>query len=282
MIKGKLDAWRVLKTVVDEGGYTQAARALGRSQSAVSYTIAQLQHQLGIALVQTEGRRAVLTEAGSRLLERARDLLHEHQALNDLADYLRLGVEAELYLDYEPVIPIELLSGPLAEMAARYPNTRIHLNTDRSKMHQAACLSLTTRAPDLTHVRHLTALRWQPVVSPHHPLADMSTVGHRELANYPLVSVLDPTPFPVADVTWQVGLHEAIHLIEQGLGFGWLPIAGIKAALAQGRLTALKLETDRFVDLPVYLGVNTHYDGPASAELVRLLEDAFHGVARSI
>jgi len=43
MPKTSLEQWAVLAAVVDEGGYAQAAAALHRSQSAVSYAVSRLQ-----------------------------------------------------------------------------------------------------------------------------------------------------------------------------------------------------------------------------------------------
>ena len=42
-----LDQWRTLQAVVDHGGFAQAAEALHRSQSSVSYTVARMQDHPG-------------------------------------------------------------------------------------------------------------------------------------------------------------------------------------------------------------------------------------------
>ena len=70
-----LEQWRTLQAVVDHGGFAQAAEAIHRSQSSVSYTVARMQEQLGVPLLRIEGRKAVLTEAGEVLLRRSRQLL---------------------------------------------------------------------------------------------------------------------------------------------------------------------------------------------------------------
>ncbi|PHQ66977.1 MAG: LysR family transcriptional regulator, partial [Sneathiella sp.] len=62
-----LDQWRVFEAIVEEGGYAQAAQKLHRSQSAISYSIAKMQDQLGVNLLEIQGRKAVLTEAGTLL-----------------------------------------------------------------------------------------------------------------------------------------------------------------------------------------------------------------------
>src|SRR5690606_29461172 len=80
-----IDQWRVLAAVVDQGGFAAAARHLHRSQSAVSYAIAQLQKALGTRLLQVVGRKARLTPAGEHLLRRSRSILDQLARLEALA-----------------------------------------------------------------------------------------------------------------------------------------------------------------------------------------------------
>ena len=60
-----LDQWRTLQAVVDHGGFAQAAEALHRSQSSVSYTVARMQEQLGAPLLRIER----LTHADDRPID---------------------------------------------------------------------------------------------------------------------------------------------------------------------------------------------------------------------
>ena len=65
----------MFKAVVEHGGYAQAAEAIFKSQSTISYGVHKLQEQLGITLLEVEGRKAVLTEQGKVMLQRANQLL---------------------------------------------------------------------------------------------------------------------------------------------------------------------------------------------------------------
>ena len=87
--KTSLEQWRVLQAIVECGGFAQAATALNRSQSAISYTVARLQEQLGVALLAAEGRRMKLTPAGEALLRDARPLLDAVLGLERRARSLR-------------------------------------------------------------------------------------------------------------------------------------------------------------------------------------------------
>ena len=75
------DLLRAFVTVIDLGGYTRAADALGRTQPAVSLQMKRLEELLDARLLSHEGRELKLTEAGEALAVYARQLLR----LNDEA-----------------------------------------------------------------------------------------------------------------------------------------------------------------------------------------------------
>src|SRR5689334_16588187 len=64
-----LDLTRLTSFValVDAGSFTAAAKALGLTKAAVSAHVRKLEQELGCTLVVRNTRRAVPTEAGSRL-----------------------------------------------------------------------------------------------------------------------------------------------------------------------------------------------------------------------
>ena len=61
----------VFVAVVENGGFSAAARTLGISKSAVSKRINQLEAQLGVRLLHRTTRKLSLTEAGERYFEYA-------------------------------------------------------------------------------------------------------------------------------------------------------------------------------------------------------------------
>src|SRR2546422_2898804 len=91
-----LDQWRALVAVVEKGGYAKAAAALHKSQSSVTYGVQQLESQLGVKAFKIAGRRAELTPTGELLYRRARYLLDEAAALEQSAQRLSAGWEAEV------------------------------------------------------------------------------------------------------------------------------------------------------------------------------------------
>ena len=68
-----LDQLRIFLTIVDVGSFAGAARKLGRATSVISYSIANLEAQLGVSLFDREStRKPQLTEAGRMVLAEAR------------------------------------------------------------------------------------------------------------------------------------------------------------------------------------------------------------------
>jgi DNA-binding transcriptional LysR family regulator len=75
------DLLRVFVAVAERGGFTRAATALNRTQSAVSMQIKRLEEGVGAALFQRDGRKVRLSSAGESLIGYARRML----ALNEEA-----------------------------------------------------------------------------------------------------------------------------------------------------------------------------------------------------
>src|SRR5207249_330014 len=122
-----LDQWRALVAVVEKGGYARAAAALHKSQSSVTYGVQQLESQLGVKAFKIAGRRAELTPTGELLYRRARYLLDEAAALEQSAQRLSAGWEAEVRLAVEVIFPTWLLLACLDRLGKESPHTRIEL-----------------------------------------------------------------------------------------------------------------------------------------------------------
>jgi DNA-binding transcriptional LysR family regulator len=113
--------------VVDQGGFSAAARELRIPKSRLSRAIAQLEARLGMRLLNRTTRRVTLTEAGRLYHRHCRDLLASADAADQVAESLRstpsglLKVAAPLGVadrDLSPLIPGFL---------AKYPQVRLNL-----------------------------------------------------------------------------------------------------------------------------------------------------------
>jgi DNA-binding transcriptional LysR family regulator len=93
-----LDQLRTFAAIADCGSFTEAARRVHKTQSAVSMQIKRLEERLGQPLFVREGRRVVMTQQGEALHERARRMLRINAEIVDmfsdvdLSGTIRFGV----------------------------------------------------------------------------------------------------------------------------------------------------------------------------------------------
>ncbi|SDQ81498.1 LysR substrate-binding domain-containing protein [Pseudoxanthomonas sp. CF125] len=117
---------RMFLTVVEEQGFSRAAEVLHVSQSAVSKGVRELEHQLGLALI--EDRRGIrLTEAGEALLPHARNLFAlERIASEVVEDRLRLR-QGRLRIGASTTIGSYWLPAAVAEFTQMHPGVAFEM-----------------------------------------------------------------------------------------------------------------------------------------------------------
>src|SRR5437868_5322062 len=118
-----LEQWRALLAVVDAGGYAQAADAMHKTQSAVSYAVQKMESVLGVKVFEVKGRKAALTPTGELLYRRARYLLDEAGNLEQAARKFSAGWEAELRIVVEVIFPTFVLLKSLDLLGEESPHT---------------------------------------------------------------------------------------------------------------------------------------------------------------
>lgn len=79
----KLQQLELLAAVVDHGGIRAAARGLQLSQAAVTKALRQLEQEAGVPLLVRKPRGVLLTDAGARLLARARAIARQVELARD-------------------------------------------------------------------------------------------------------------------------------------------------------------------------------------------------------
>lgn len=286
--KTTLEQWAVLAAVVDEGGFAQAAAALHRSQSAVSYAVARLQEALGLPLLRLAGRKAVLTPDGETLLKRARGLLREAENLELLGLGLKQGWEPKLGLVVDGAFPRERLLLIVAELQRLCPRTQMQLadavlsGAEEAITEGAADIVVTTRVPAGFLGQWLLDVTFVAVAHPDHPLAQLDrAVTADDLARYPQAVVRDSGKQNPRDEGWLGSeVHYTVSSVEAslattlaGLTYAWLPEHAIEAPLGSGRLRRLALAAGATRKVSLYLVlVRPDLAGPAARAAVECFQ----------
>jgi DNA-binding transcriptional LysR family regulator len=266
--KTTLEQWRVLQAIVDHGGFAQAAEALHRSQSAVSYAVARLQEQLGIDLLVIEGRKARLTGHGKALLATAGELLADAQRLEGLAASLTEGWEPEIRVVVDVVFPNALLLQVLSAFMRIAPQTRIQLKevvlsgAEEALQAQEADVVIGTRVPSTHLGDHLLDIQFIAVAHPDHALHRLGRALDSEDLRRELQVVLrDSGTVKPRDEGWLgaaqrwtvTSLQTSVSMVAAGLGFAWLPKHLIADQLAAGTLLPLPLAEGGTRQVSLYL-----------------------------
>jgi len=287
-LRSSVDQWQVLAAVVDAGGFAQAAQVLRKSQSAVSYSVAQLQESLGVRLLQMEGRRAVLTPAGAELLRRSRSVVEQFARLESLARAIDKGWESALSLVIDASFPQAQLLGVMAELHASCPHTALSLSdavlsgAEDAIVEGRADVVVTTRVPQGYLGDWLLDVEMIAVSSPSHALQALArALTLDDLAQHTQVVVRDSGSRAPRDegwlgaqLRWTVASLEASHAaVRAGLAYAWLPAHLVSEDLSAGRLHTLPLAVggSRRMSLYVVL-VKGETAGPAARKTVELLQ----------
>lgn len=288
LAKTSLEQWAVLAAVVDQGGFAQAAVALNRSQSAVSYAVARLQEALGAPLLVIEGRKAVLTEHGRVLLKRARSLLVDLGKLELLARSLKQGWEPELRLVVDAAFPRDRLLSIVGELQQLCPNTQMQLSdavlsgAEDAIVDGSADVVVTTRVP-IGHLGDwLLDVTFIAVARADHALFDVDHgLTPEDLARHVQVVVRDSGVRQPRDEGWLgaelrctvSSIEASLATVEAGLAYAWLPEHLIRASLDRGVIRRLPLVAGGSRNVPLILVlVNADLAGPAARTAVEAFQ----------
>jgi DNA-binding transcriptional LysR family regulator len=118
---------RLLCEVADRGSLTAAASALSYSTSSVSEQIVALEREAGLQLLERGARGVRLTEAGSLVVARARELLVGVDALRAELDDLAGLRAGHLRLSAFPTAGARLVPRAVAAFRARHPDVGLTL-----------------------------------------------------------------------------------------------------------------------------------------------------------
>ncbi len=282
-----LDQWKALQAVIDFGGFAQAAEQLHRSQSSVSYAVNRLQEQLDVQVLQISGRKAELTEAGKILLQRARQLLNDANSIEQLAHHLNEGWEAEIRLAVESAYPTDYLMQALKQFDQLEKNTPVRIEevvlsgAEEALLDGRVDLAISPFVPQGFLAEELIRVNFIAVATPDHPLHQLDRkLSTKDLSRETHVIVSDSGSKGIDsgwisdNRRWTVSSPEsALKLINNGLGFGWLPEMEIQTELEENRLKPLPLKQGLNNPAILYL-IYADIDrvGPGTRKLAEILK----------
>jgi len=243
-------------TVVREGSFSKAAKALYRTQPAVSQIIRRLEDELGQQLFDRASRRGVLTDAGQVLLEHAERLMNfKGQALAAMEDVRNLRT-GKLVIAANELTCLYLLP-LLHEYRRLYAGVRVSVRRGLASRIPAdvrdygADLGVVTYQPEDPELQSVVVYHDQLafVVPRAHRFTRRREVGIKDLGAEPFVAhhVASPYRARVVDTfrKKRVALQMPVEMptidaikkfVAAGNGVALLPVVAIEGELERGEL----------------------------------------------
>lgn len=283
-----LEQWRCLAAVVDQGGYAQAAAALNKSQSSVTYAVQKLESLLKVRALELQGRKSVLTPTGQMLYRRARLLLEDAVGAERAARKASAGWEAEIAIAMEILFPVWLMLDCLKRFGEESPQTRIELletvidGTQEAIKDRLVDLAIAPIVPPGFSGELLTTSKFILAAHPSHALHALNRpLTIRDLRKYRHLVVRDSglkrdkRASIEVNQRWTVStMATSIGAASRGHGFAWFPEDKIRNELNSGELKQLPLREGSERSTPLYL-IFTDRDaaGPGVLRLAEILRE---------
>jgi len=257
-----LDHLKTFLAVAEAGSFAGAARRLGRATSVVSYAIANLESQLGLSLFERKAtRRPELTEAGRAILADSRGIAQGMDGLLARARGLIGGLEAEVAIAVDVMLPASMLVQALNAFRVEFPTVGLRLYVEalgavtQLVLDGVASVGVSGPLPrrmDAIEQGAVGMVKLIAVAADTHPLARrkgaLTTAILREHVQLVLTDRSTLTrgqDFSViATQTWRLADLGAKHaLLLAGLGWGSMPEWIVREDIAAGRLVRLAIST---------------------------------------
>lgn len=122
----KLETLRAFVLVARHGNLRDAAHEIGRTQSALSMALSQLEAALGGPLFETDRKRN-LTDLGQFVLDAGTDLVREHDRVMELIHGYAAGEAGHLRIASVPSVAALILPGLLGPFIKTHAGARVDL-----------------------------------------------------------------------------------------------------------------------------------------------------------
>jgi len=254
---------RIFESVARHSSMSRAANEMHLTQPAVSMQMKQLEEQIGVPLLEQNGRRLYLTEAGQALRGHAQRFVAQTLELQAAMDQFR-GLERGVLRIAVVSTANYFLTPLIAAYSERYPGVRISLQVANresllsSLAEHRSDIAITGEPPEGVDVEAQRFMDNPLVViaNPNHSLARLERVALPLLRDERFVvrevgsgtRAATERHFAKNNVEFVLGCelnsNEAIkQAVQAALGLGVVPLQTIELELEMRRLIVLPVET---------------------------------------
>jgi len=247
--------------VVKLGSFRGAAQRLNTTQPAISQRIAQLEHEMGVKLLNREHRAASPTPSGRQMMVYAEKLIGlRAEMIADIGNrsamrgVMRLGVAETIVHTWLPRL--------VKSVNESYPNLSLEIEIDITPNLSARLLAqeielafvLGPLSDSGVHSRVLCDYRVGFLASPSLGLGNR-LVSRQDLAKFPIITfprktqpyetvraLFNRPDLPPIRLHASASLATVIHMANEGLGVAVIPDVIVENELSDGRLQLLNTD----------------------------------------
>ena len=296
----------ILAAIVDQGGLTEGAYALGKSQPSVSRSLAMLEERLGVALFEPNRRPLKPTEFCLQLAQEGRKISSAGRTASLLIKQFKGGLSGAVRVAGSPIFFDGVVSPILASFKSEYPD--IHINQNYGYANDVLTqLANETLDVGIVPVRpsevpsHLQAHQILPgrnviACRVDHPLARKSSVKLSEIVQYSWIApppesplyhdlraVLDSIGVKDFRVSFSGGsLTSVTNILSTSDALTVLPYSVVFMLRRQNSLAALSIrigDPDRHLCI---VSSRSSAELPAISRLVKFIRSEFKSMATTI
>ncbi|APO87818.1 MULTISPECIES: LysR family transcriptional regulator [Marivivens] len=261
----RLTEMEAFATVVDQGGFTDAAKKMGISKSAVSKHVSALEARLGARLLNRTTRRVSPTEIGLAYYDRARRVLNDAGEADSLVTSMQSAPSGLLRISVATDFGVNHLSPILGEFLQEFPDITVNMVLNNRYVELISeGFDMAIRIGELEdstlRARKLTETNRRMIASPHYfqkygrpqkidDLNDHKLLHYSNQANSAVWKITAPSgeKRQVRTAGW-LTVNDGQSLLNacvSGLGIAYLPSFLYADAMKQG------LVEEAIPDLPV-------------------------------
>jgi len=296
----------ILAAIVDHGGLTEGAEALGKSQPSVSRTLSQLEARVGVQLFKPGRRPLQPTELGLALADQGRAVLKADQMASDIVARFRAGHSGLVRLAGTPIFMDGVIAGMIARFQQQVPDVRVDqsygyadslIEQLRTGALDLAILPLTTdRVPDDLDFQAILEGLNVIACRSGHPLVRKKLVTLADIAAFPWIAPPMDSPLykDLKRALNKIGAHDfrisfsggslasVIGILAESDSLTILPYSVVFTMKRSAQIAALSLDIGHPNRALGILSRRTPSQNPAAKRFRSFVQAKFESLAHSI
>ena len=126
----KLTNVKALVAVAETGSIRSAAAALNKTQSALTKEIRRLETEIGLTLFLRTSRGVIPTEAGSKVLSKARSIHADLISLDEEIANIKGSTSSHIRISAAPLATTKIIPRAVARLKASFPDVAVTISSD--------------------------------------------------------------------------------------------------------------------------------------------------------